>query len=289
MHQQEPELNALPDAHFHHALTNLPDWVLKASPTTRAALKGAPLHVPDWHANSTHQQRQSAKQTSEEYWTARNHLEARLARMQSARDFAEARLTAALKTRFGLELDVKTTFLRLYIPQDIPWFPIKSGAARTWTVSLLDAALHNFQDAETKADAYESASTFITPPSPSGQFDTLPEVKRRLSIQDFTRLCRELDIGGQYETYLKEFLGFTQPVTAAVLETSVMDTHKAAFKAASEMAVMRGDLTSEANQLMIDFRTLRGHDLTIMSSALTGIVVFTPELDRSTPATPIIA
>lgn len=289
MHQQEPELNALPDAHFHHALTNLPDWVLKASPATRTALKGAPLRVADWHTNATRQQHQSAKRAGEEYWTARNHLEARLARMQSARDFAESRLTAALKTRFGLELDVKTTFLRLYIPQDIPWFPIKSGAARTWTVSLLDAALHNFQDSETRADAYESASTFITPPSPSGQFDTLPEVKRRLSIQDFTRLCRELDIGGQYETYLKEFLGFTQPVTAAVLETSVMDTHKAAFKAASEMAVMRGDLTSEANQLMIDFRTLRGHDLTIMSSSLTGIVVFTPEPEHSTRALPIIA
>lgn len=283
MHQQELELNALPDAHFHHALNNLPDWVLKASPATRTALKGTRLQFPDWHANATRQQRLSVKQTGEEYWTARNHLEARLARMQSARDFAEARLTAALKTRFGLELDVKATFLRLYIPQDIPWLPIKSGASRTWTVSLLDAALHNFQDSETKADAYESASTFITSPSPSGQFDTLPAIKRRLSIQDFTRLCRELDIGGQYETYLKEFLGFTQPVTAAVLESSVIDTHKAAFKAASEMAVMRGDLPA------MDFRGLRGHDVTIMSSSLTGIVVFTPEHERSTRAAPIIA
>jgi Leucine-rich repeat (LRR) protein len=289
MHQQESELNALPDAHFHHALNNLPNWVLNASPATRAALKGARLHAPDGHANATRQQRQSVKRTSEAYWTARHQLETRLSKMLNARDFAESRLTAALKTRFGLELDVKSTFLRLYIPQSIPWFPIKSGAARTWTVSLLDAALHNFQDAETQANAYEPDSTFITRPSPNGQFDTLPAIKRRLSIQDFTRLCRELDFGGQYERYLKEFLGFTQPVTAAMLESSVIDTHKAALRAAAELAVMRGDLPSDSHQPGMDFRGLRGHDLTIMSSSLTGIVVFRPEPERSTRALPIIA
>ncbi|MHC8357971.1 dermonecrotic toxin domain-containing protein [Pseudomonas sp. LB3P81] len=296
MNQQEPEPTAPPDAHFHHALNNLPDWLLKASPATRNALKSARLQMPDWHTRATRQHHQSVKRVSEEHWTQRNHLEARLSRLQNARDFAESLLTAALKTRFGLELDVKTTFLRLYIPQNIPWFPIKSGATRTWTVSLLDAALHNFQDAETKADAYESASTFITQPSPTGQFDTLPAIKRRLSIQDFTRLCRELDIGGQYEAYLKGFLGLNQPVAGAVLESNVVSTHKAAFRVALEQADMRGDLPID---LLLDFREgpegmqqdnqlLHGHDLKIMSSLLTGIVVFAPDLERSRQATPIL-
>ncbi|MHC8304658.1 dermonecrotic toxin domain-containing protein [Pseudomonas sp. PB3P13] len=296
MNQQEPDFTAPPDAHFHHAFTHLPDWVLKASPATRNALKSAPLRMPDWHTRATRQQHQSLKRVSEQYWTRRNRLDARMSRLINARDFAESLLRAALKSRFDLELNVKTTFLRLYIPQNIPWLPIKSGAARTWTVSLLDAALHNFEDAETKADAYESASTFTTRPSPSGQFDTLPAIKRRLTVQDFTRLCRELDIGGQYEAYLKNYLGVTQPVAAAVLRSEVISTHKAALRVELERADVRGDLPIK---LMLDLcegpagtprpaQAMQGHDLTIMSSSLTGIVVFASELERSRQASPII-
>lgn len=296
MNQQEPDLTAPPGTHFQHAFNNLPDWALSASPATRDALKSARLHMPDWHARATRQQHQSLKRVTEEYWTQRNRLEERMSRLQNARDFAESILTAALKSRFDLELNVKTTFLRLYIPQNIPWFPIKSGGARTWTVSLLDAALHNFQDAETSAGAYESASSFITQPSPSGQFDTLPAIKRRLSIQDFTRLCRELDIGGQYEAYLKDYLGVTQPVAGAVLKSEFISTHKAALRVALEQADMRADLPTN---LMLDYREglagaprhdqlMYGHDLTIMSSTLTGIVVFASELEHSRQAKPII-
>ncbi|VVM48452.1 hypothetical protein PS662_00667 [Pseudomonas fluorescens] len=299
MNKQKLDLNAPPDAHFHPAFTNLPDWVLKASPATRSALKSAPLQVPGWHASATPQQQQSLKTLSEAHLTRRNDLETRLSKLQNAQDFAEAVLTAALKSRFALELDVKTTFLRLYIPQHIPWFPIKSGAARTWTVSLLDAALHNFQEAETKADAYEPASTFITQPSPNGQFDTLPAIKRQLSIQDFTRLCRELDIGGQYEAYLKEFLGMTESVVGAVLESNVISTHKAALRAALQLAHTRQDVPTDAWQaiqqllegrvdVQLDHQPLHCHDLTMMSSTLTGIVVFAPHLERSRRASRIV-
>ncbi|MHC8402326.1 dermonecrotic toxin domain-containing protein [Pseudomonas sp. MDT1-17] len=299
MNQHEFELAAHPDAHYHHAFKNLPDWALRASPVTRNALKNARLQLPDWHVRATREQHQSLKMVNKEHWTRRNRLEARLSRLQNAQDFAESLLSDALKTRFGLELDVKTTFLRLYIAQNASWFPIKSGAARTWTVSLLNAALHNFQDSETKADAYEPASTFITQPSPTGQFDTLPTIKRRLSIQDFTRLCRELDIGGQYEAYLKDFFGLNQPVAGAVLELNVVGTQKAALRAALQLAHAREDLPIDAWQAILDFlegregvwldnQRLHCHDLTMMSSLLTGIVVFAPESGRSRRASRII-
>lgn len=291
MNQQDFELTAPPDAHFHPAFNNLPDWALKASPATRNALKSARLQRPDWHAKSTPEQHQSLKMASDEHLAQHNRLEAKLDKLQNARDFAEPLLSEALKSRFGLELDVKTTFLRLYIPQNIPWFPIKSGAARTWTVSLLDAALHNFQASETEADAYESASTFITEPSPTGQFDTLPAIKRQLSIQQFTLLCRALDIGGQYEAYLKENLGVAHPVAGAVLKSNVISTNKAAFRTALQLAHIQDDLPIDAYRSMrglvegdasarLDGQVLQAHDLTMMSSLLTGIVIFAPRLEH---------
>ena len=299
MNRHPFELATHPDAHYHHAFKNLPDWAVKASPVTRNALKNARLKLPDWQGTATRQQHQSLKKASEEHWTQRNRLETMFNELQNARDFAERLLSDALKTRFGLELDVKTTFLRLYIPQTIPWFTIKTGAARTWTVSLLDAALHNFEVSETKADAYESDSTFITKPSPSGQFDTLPAIKRQLSIQSFTRLCRELDIGARYEAYLTDHLGLTDPVARSVLKSKIITTHKAAFKSALQMAHVREDLPIDAYRSLLgiaqerqnvefDGRQLSCHTLTMMSSPLTGIVIFTPELERAQQAMPII-
>lgn len=300
MTQHESELTAQPDTHFQHVFHNLPDWVLTTSPATRRALKSAPLAIPDWHTQATRQQHQALKAANTHYLTQRNHLESMLNKLQNARDFAEPLLRDALKTRYGLDLDVKTTFLRLYIPQTIPWFPIKTGAARTWTVSLLDAALHNFQDSESEAEAYESASTFITEPLSTGQFETLPAIKRQLSIQHFTRLCRELDIGGRYETYLKEYLGSTNPVVAAVLKASVIKTHKAALLSALHMAQARGDLPLDAHQSILDIIEgrenvgldnwrLHCHDLKIMSSTLTGIVIFAPRLEFTPQRSRIIA
>jgi Leucine-rich repeat (LRR) protein len=300
MNQHEPELAAHPDTHFHHVYRNLPTWVLEASADTHRALKSVRLEAPHWHGTATRQQQQTLKTVSQEHWNQHNRLGAMLANLQNARDFAAPLLNSALKQRFGLELDVKTTFLRLYIPQTIPWFAIKSGAARTWTVSLLDAALHNFQASETEPDAYESASTFITEPSPTGQFDTLPAIKRQLSVQDFTRLCRELDIGAQYEAYLKDYLGFTNPVAKAFLKSSVITTHKAALRSALQMAHARADLPDDAYLsilgiledragVRLDGQLLHCHDLTMMSSLLTGIVIFAPRLEHARQATRIIA
>ncbi|MGL6245492.1 dermonecrotic toxin domain-containing protein [Pseudomonas sp.] len=289
-----------PDDHYHHLFNNLPSWVIEASSDTRRALKSTTLATPGWHGTATSLQHQSLKHLSQEHWTHRNRLDSMLSKLQSAQAFAEPLLSAALKARFGLELDVRTTFLRLYIPQTVPWFGINTGAARTWTLSLLDAALHNFQESETADDAYESASTFITKPSPTGQFDTLPAVKQKLSVAAFVLLCRNLDIGARYNTYLKDNLGLTNPVAGAALKSKVTSSQKAALKSALKMAHIRKDIAADAHLSILrilegrsgarlDGQPLYGHDLTIMSSSLTGIVIFAASLERARKGTRIIA
>jgi len=289
-----------PDDHYHHLFNNLPTWLLEASPATRDALKNASPATPRWHGTATSVQHQSLKKLGHDHWTQRNRLDSTLSKLQSARTFAEPLLSAALKTRFDLELDVNTTFLRLYIPQTAPWFAVRTGAARTWTVSLLDAALHNFQESEVAADAYESASTFITAPSPAGQFDTLPAIKQKMTVAAFARLCRDLDIGARYNTYLKDNLGLTNAVAGAVLKAKVIGSHKTALKAALQMAHLRKDIPEDAYHSILRLtegrsgarlngKPLYGHDLSIMSSSLTGIVIFATSLERAHKGTRIIA
>lgn len=288
-----------PDSHYQHLKSTLPQWLGQASPAKRQALKKVQPQIRERLQAAPATQHQALKALNAAHWTAQNDVDRRLAHLQNASAFAEPLLKEVLKSRFGLDLNVRKIFLRLYVPATIPWFPVKTGA-RAWTVSLLDAALHNFEEKEAEDDAYEDHSTFITEPSSSGQFDTLPAIKQKLNIPAFILLCRELDIGARYKNYLEKNLGINRPVVAAVLRPRVGESQKAALKAALHLARMNGDiselyfgliegLADDKRGIRIDGQPLLSQDLKMMSIALTGIVVFAPDLEQSKKVARVVA
>ncbi|NVZ52919.1 hypothetical protein HX792_21435 [Pseudomonas sp. B6002] len=279
-----PSPSSQPDSHYQILRGAIPSWLGKASNAKQQALSRAnPQPLPAAPA---------LRRLNAEHWDAQNAVDNALKHVKGPREFAREVLEHALKTRFDLVLDSEAVFLRLYIPQHIPWFSIPSGAARTWTVSLLDAALHNFEQDETLEGAFEAASTFITPPSDSGRFNTLPAIGKIISIPAFTQLCRELDIGAHYQTYLREQLGLTEPVSAAVLEHKVTVSQKAALRAALQLARTRGDISDAYAQqvdgllqgrrnLTLDNLPLRCHAFTMLQVPLTGILLLAPDLENT--------
>lgn len=279
-----PSSSRQPDSHYQLLRNAIPSWIGKASSAKQHALARAqPRPLP---ANA------ALKRLNAEHWNAQNAVDDALKHVKGPKDFARQVLEEALKTRHGLNLNSETVFLRLYIPQHTPWFSIPSGAARTWTVSLLDAALHNFEHDETLEGAFEPASTFITTPSDTGQFDTLPGIREKISVSIFTRLCRELDIGARYQRYLREQLGLDEPVSAAVLEHKVTVSQKAALRGALQLARARGDIGDDfAHQvqellegrptLKLGNLALRCHALTMMDVPLTGILLLAPDLEHT--------
>ncbi|MGF6089471.1 dermonecrotic toxin domain-containing protein [Pseudomonas sp. 18173] len=289
-----------PDSHYLHLKNAVPQWLGNASVSRRRAFAGTEPKLPARLNTATADQHAELNALNAAHWGVQNTIDRALERVRDANAFAEPLLKNAIKTRYGLDLDVKKTFLRLHIPLTIPWFPVKSGGSRTWTISLLDAALHNFESKETQADHFEADSTFTTQPSPTGQFETLPAVKARISIPAFTQLCRDLDIGGQYKTYLEENLGVTNPVVAAVLKPKVVESQKAALKSALQFARMNRDIQEDYFLLiqgMLDGiqgmrlagEALHCHDLTMMSATLTGIVLFAPDLERARRTVRVVA
>lgn len=290
-----------PDSHYAPLLGAFPQWLGQASTRTRSDLKNAqPQHAVAL-ANAPAPLKTALSQHTAELWTARNNLDQALAHVQDARAFAKPILEDALLTRFSLNLDAEAIFVRLYIPQHVPWFPsLTSGAARAWTVSLLDAALHNFDAQEMRPQAYEAGSTFITRPSDDGQFDTLPAIKQALSIAAFTRLCRELDIGARYATYLREALGMTEPVARAVLQHKVNIHQKAALRAALQVARVQGDIQADYARAIEDLiagltgvtiggRPMVCHALSMMDAPLTGILLFAPDPEHARTVQRVVA
>ncbi|MGH8389530.1 MAG: dermonecrotic toxin domain-containing protein [Pseudomonas sp.] len=289
-----------PDAHYQHLINVVPPWLRQATTQRREALSNSTPRLPASLKNASPHQHAELGKLIAHHVTSQNRVDQMMANLQSPADFAESLLEAEIKSRYGLTLDVRKTFLRLYIPAHIPWLRLKSGAARTWTVSLLDAALHNFESAETEADAFEPASTYITSPSANGHFDTLPLILKKMPITGFTRLCRELDIGQRYKEYLEDNLGISNPVAAALLKPKVHDSQKTALTAALHMAQMQKLLGSGVHQLILGVMDnlphlrLHGqpwgcHELTIMSTRLTGIILFSPDLDQTREVVRVVA
>lgn len=285
-----------PDSHYHLLQTAIPDWLGKASSAKHQAMSQAqpkPLHTRPALLGEL-------KRLNAAHWSAQNTVDDALNNVQDPRTYARGILEEALLTRYGLDLNSEAVYLRLYIPQTITLFKLPSGAARTWTVSVLDAALHNFEQGETVAGAYEAASTFITRPTPTGQFDTLPATSEKISIRAFTGLCCELDIGARYSRYLRLQLGLTEPLSAAVIQSKVETSQKAALRAALHLAKIGADIKDDFAQqvegllqgrsdLTLGNLPLRCHGLTLMGAPLAGILLLAPNLETTRTVQRLVA
>lgn len=280
------------DAHFVHLLDTTPDWLANASAQKREALGRVIPHLADWHVATPLQHHAQLRALNAQHWTAQNQVDRLLADLKNVDAFAAPLLAAAIKDQFGLTLDVINTFVRLYIPAKNPWFGFTTGAERIWTVSILDAALHNFELHETEAGAFDDSSCFITAPDNLGQFETLPDITQTMPITDFIKLCRTLDLGTQYQQHLESQLGVDRPDVAATLRLHVQISQKSALKAALLQARMHNDIQEDLYRLIsglidglrgmrLDGQALHSQTLSLLSSPLHGIVVFAPDLQAS--------
>lgn len=265
--------------HYEH-IKNTTTALAKHISLHRAqALGTTSLKKEKWHAGD----RQTAlKAANLQAWRAQAEADEVFRKVKNVYEFAEPLLKASLKHNYGVDVDVKSTYLRLYFPKQTPWYVIDtlpSHASRT--VSLLDAALHNFATSET----FTADSGFISKPDANGHFDVLP-VKAKMSIEQFKTLCRELDIGGQYNQYLRAFLLAEEPVSQGFLELKATASHKATLEAAAHLALMKKDIGTDAfnvvlgmiegqTGLTLDGKLMQCSRLSMLDASLTGIVLFT--------------
>lgn len=249
-----------------------------------------------WLPRASNYNHHSLQNANLSLWSAQSKTDRLLGELQDIHAFAEPLLRAALREQYGVEDDVKATFLYLYLPREKPWyvFDIKQGVL-TRTVSLLDAALHNFALTET----CEPDSDFISEPDVRGLFDIKP-IKRKMSIAQFQTLCRELDIGDRYAKYLAGFLLPADAVASAYVQHNVINSDRSAFIAAAHLAEMTGDIEHDTCALvlaMLDGQrnlTLKGNvvqfgELSILGTALTGITLITPDLEQTRGKAQVIA
>ena len=164
---------------------NMPGWLLQADADTRQKIIQALI--------TTHALEQQ--------------LAAHLSKVVAPTDFAKGLLNPALSARWGQEVDSERNVLvnvqrfsfnplgdAIKEPLDIAlprtWRPITSMTHLT----LLEAAMQNFSRGEVERD-FDGVAYVL---EHSGSFR-----RTGLNPQHFARLCRTLNLGGKYQTYLK--------------------------------------------------------------------------------------
>lgn len=192
--------------HFDFIKSAIPECLIQASSLRRKVLKATKPTLPQWYENSSTDQRSVLKALIEADCHAQNKWDKTIAALESITTYAKPLLIKAL-AQAGIELDVEKTWVRLYYPIDYKFFGIPTGVStgdvRSRTFSLLQAALHNFESVEAGESYFDNDSSFITEPDVQGQFEVL---HLALKIPQFVTICRNLDIGGQYEKYINDFL-----------------------------------------------------------------------------------
>ncbi|PMV49431.1 hypothetical protein C1X16_00520 [Pseudomonas sp. FW305-3-2-15-C-R2A1] len=260
----------------------VPDWLKKATPQQLDALKTAPDAMPDWYQHASAAQRQSLMDCITAGFTAQSALDNAMSQLQDIDTFARPLLVKALKDQFKVELDVDKTYIRLRKSVTMGVFNVTAGWFEALKLPLLQAALHNFEAAECEADAFHASSGFVVQAATGTGFDP---VTTTLTVEQFTRLCRTLDIGTQYQAYLKAFLEPEEAVAQAVLRNKFTAAHMATLHVAAEQALMKKDISDAEYRMVLSVVAgeheplLNGkrvwfRDLSLMNHRLTGVVVF---------------
>lgn len=258
----------------------IPAAIKNASPATLESMLKLKASMPDWYIQLPESDRQHLKALIDERWRLQGEFDRLLVDLQSDIDaFAKRLLKTSLQANFNSFEDPETLSLHLEVP-DTLIFGIDKGATRIRRSSLLAAALHNFEEAETQEGAFRSGSgVFRT--SPQGT----PIRIKAITPARFASLCRRLDIGAQYQTHIQAKLAPTDPIAERTLRERSIASEKAAFRSSAFIARLKGDISVDAFNRLQDIAKdkkdprlhglpLRNHRLSLMGFRLTSIVLF---------------
>ncbi|WP_347903739.1 NEL-type E3 ubiquitin ligase domain-containing protein [Pseudomonas purpurea] len=235
---------------------------------------------PDWYMNASSLNRRYLKQLVEERWRSQAKVDGPLKNLQQdIQAFANPLLSLLVRSNFNTHGDVSPLTLKLYIPDNII-FGIDSGASRVRESTLLEGALHNFEEPETAEDYFRTGSGVYSRNS-RGELT----LERTMTVAKIATLCRRLDLGGQYQTHIKSILLPSDPKARQLLEEHALAAHKASFNLDALMAYLKKDISEYAygklkhvrdgkSDITFHDQPLHRHRLSLMGFALHGIVLF---------------
>ena len=273
--------------HYRRVHDVIPASIRQASLANLKILPALKPKTPEWYGGARQIDRLFLKELLNEQDRLQGVLDNTLGNLQhDINAFAEPLLKTSLQTTFSTVQNFDELTLQLEVPSTIV-FGIGTGASRTRYSSLLEAAMHNFEEYETQASAFGDSSG-IYRPEQAGRFSLEPA----MSVAAFALMCRSLDLGGQYQRHIQSVLLPDTEGARVKLQQDSVASEKARFHVAALIALLKGDISSHAYGQLGKIREgqanvrlyeqpLQCHRLSLMGFRMTGITLFSAVSDPS--------
>lgn len=282
-----------PDEGLHTALIKhrLPLWLTHSASADIRRLRGGvqPGPAPAWLSDAPAELRAALSASQLRSHASNQVLAKTLKPLKGPAAFAQPLLEAALQQRFGQAPDVHQNAL----------FYLRYRQA-TVQHTLLQAALLNFEGNETFSEVALGETSALAPVGAlktdygtftRGGWPARYRYTEKLPIapQDFATMCRQLDLGKQYQNHLKQV--FDAPDTALPVRAQMIQAqkdllavrlHTARIKhevSASFYAVLL-KLLAGAERLTLDGRPLGYTQLSVLGCPLGEVVLIGPPAGR---------
>lgn len=245
----DPSIPAEPGFHVPFIKSRLPDWTrhlvtphLQAMTQARNPAQRFIKAYPELYAKASQALRQALLDSQAQSSASSQALATTLKDFKGITEFAKPLLTDALQKKFGQAPDVVNTAL----------FHMRSPNLAE-EQSLLQAALRNFEENEPFDGIALQETSALAPVGALEQhlYDErtqYPFAKVRYSLRDklsikpaaFASLCRELDVGKQYQDHLTAV--FDAPDKAATVRQQTIAADKQRMRVQAHIALMRSDI-----------------------------------------------
>lgn len=158
--------------------------------------------LPDWMGKVRTSDFTLLRDALAEGLQSRQRLAKCWSKIESLDSFCITRLNTALQEQFDAGLDAKQHFLRQWYTYTSPEHSYYTShyptpASDYFDVSLLSAAMSNFSKAQAAEGGQHVRNTLVNGPGVTVETP---------SVMEFARFCRELDLGGQYQSHLEAVL-----------------------------------------------------------------------------------
>ncbi|MGF6589985.1 dermonecrotic toxin domain-containing protein [Pseudomonas sp. 2835] len=204
--------------------------------------------------------------------TTRQALALQLAELKGISDFCRPLLARKLREAYRLDLDVLKAQLHQVGFETIGGRTLPKGGTRS--SSLLQAALQNFSDNEDLGPFSYLANEHDQPLD--------------MTCAQFVALCRELDLGKQYQAHLAQV--FDTPASAAGLAASMSEAGRAEFVLQVQRARSKGEISEQVLTLLLalasgapgtmprlDGKAVVCRQVSVLGSVLDGVLLIGPD------------
>lgn len=213
-------------------------------------------------------------------------LQQLLAPLKGLSEFAEPLLTQALDKRFGPGLEVNNDTLFHGVSRN----DYKLGLRPT-NLTLLEAAMHNFEQKEAQESGFESDSAICK--GPPGMALREPHPKN-IKPEHFADLCRHLNLGRKYQDHLDSVLepeakpGDAPDAARFNARATFMLNGMADMEVCARASFMRKTISDAAYQAVLELSTgqaeprfngepLQLSSISLLEQEIRGIVLIAPQ------------